>query len=417
MTEVGSKLLFTCWKCQGVDGLPQKRSQAIEELIKQEASQRVHNAEKRARSLQWAQDRKEKREAKQKAATAAATAALATSSVAASPLEAETTPLTEPETESETGTKATAPAHVTGPDSAPASDALVVAAVEPDAETEAGTKAGAQATAEKESKEKDGEGVSVASTFNTSLSPEYAATVRARAVAAVSAISIAAAAVAHVTAAAAQETATREAATKEVAPASSQPSSSKRSSLSHPDYVSVGREAADEEGNVQEEEEEGDALEGGRVKANQIRETGSKRSSSSNPSYITVEEGWDQEEEEEEQEKEEGDAQEDEEETEERRVQRLADLEVKLFKELPSMTPTEATTTVARVIKLLSQSRTIRHSASCCQVKAMYIAGATMDRICKVLRSSVNEGAVQRVIVVVRRVLGNSLFMCGVTHS
>ena len=171
---------------------------------------------------------------------------------------------------------------------------------------------------------------------------------------------------------------------------------------------------------MQDEEEAGDAPEGGSVKANQIRETGSKRSSSSNPSYITVEEEGDQEEEEEEeeeQEKEEGDEHEDEEETEEHRVQRWAYLEVELIKELPSMTPTEAATTVARVIKLLSQSRTIRHSASCCQVKAMYIAGATMDRICKVLRSSVNEGAVQRVIVVVRRVLGNSLFMCGVTHS
>jgi hypothetical protein len=126
---------------------------------------------------------------------------------------------------------------------------------------------------------------------------------------------------------------------------------------------------------------------------------------------------WAPEEEGEEQEEEEGEAQEDEEEKEESRDRRWADLEGRLYGELPSMTPTEASTTVTRVIKLLSQSRTIRHSSSCCQVKIMYLAGSTVDRICRVLKSSVNEGAVDRVIFIVRRVLGNSLFMCGVTHS
>ena len=114
---------------------------------------------------------------------------------------------------------------------------------------------------------------------------------------------------------------------------------------------------------------------------------------------------------------EDGEAQEDEEEEEESLDQRWAGLEVRLNEELPSMSSTEALATVTRVIKLLSQSRTIRHSSSCCQVRDLYLLGRTMRQICSVLRKSVSQGAVDHVVVAVERVLGNSLFMRGVTHS
>ena len=94
-----------------------------------------------------------------------------------------------------------------------------------------------------------------------------------------------------------------------------------------------------------------------------------------------------------------------------------AGLEATLDTELPSTTPAEKLNIVRLVIILLSHSRTVRHSSPCCQVKTGYLDGKTVDQICRVLGQSVSQGANERVCVVVRRVLGNSLFICGVTHS
>ena len=98
-------------------------------------------------------------------------------------------------------------------------------------------------------------------------------------------------------------------------------------------------------------------------------------------------------------------------------VESWAVVEAELDTQLPPMTPAEKINTVRLVIILLSHSRTVRHSSPCCQVKNSYLAGKTVDQICRVLGQSVSQGAVERVCVVVRRVLGNSLFICGVTHS